>query len=131
LNEAYEGEFILHILFILLWIIYPVVVFYGLSYLMNRFNFQEKVPFKIKVIDIATLFLFVGLHGLSELAFQQSILPYFLMSILLLGICVAAFQAYFLEEIKWPRFFKMFWRLTFMITCVVYLVMIIFAFIKM
>ncbi|HAP6085676.1 TPA: DUF3397 domain-containing protein, partial [Enterococcus faecium] len=49
----------------------------------------------------------------------------FFISVLLMGICIAVFQAYYYEEIIYPRYFKMTWRLVFLLTIVLYAVLII------
>jgi hypothetical protein len=110
-------------LILIFWIIYPVFAIFASSFLVGRFSLKQR--FKIKAVDIALPLLFIGLHALSVIAFGESIALYFLISVFLLAISVAGFQAYFYEEISYPRFAKMFWRLAFLITMLTYLVLII------
>lgn len=70
-------------------------------------------------------FLFLGLNELSKDSYNQSIVPYLIISVLLLGICVALFQAYYYGEILYGRYFKMFWRLTFLLTLLLYVLLIL------
>ncbi|NTR79822.1 DUF3397 domain-containing protein, partial [Enterococcus faecium] len=65
------------------------------------------------------------MHALSRNTATISILPFFFISVLLLGICIAIFQAYYYEEIIYSRYFKMTWRLVFLLTIVLYAVLII------
>lgn len=62
---------------------------------------------------MAIPFLWGGMHALSRNTATISILPFFFISVLLLGICIAIFQAYYYEEIIYSRYFKMTWRLVF------------------
>ncbi|SJZ40766.1 Protein of unknown function [Pilibacter termitis] len=117
------------ILILLFWIIFPFMVFIASSFLVEKFHLKKR--FKIKPVDIALPLLFIGIHGLSAFTYQASIVPYFLISILLLGISVAFFQAYFYEEIVYPRFIKMFWRLSFLMILLVYVFLIIASVVNM
>ncbi|MGC6767213.1 DUF3397 domain-containing protein [Enterococcus sp. LJL128] len=107
----------------LLWYVFPVAVLFAVNYLISRLSLAE--TYKIKAPDIAIPFLLIGLHVLSKDTYGQSIIPYMLISILLLGICVAVFQAYYYGELIYGRFFKMFWRLNFLLILVVYVLMIL------
>ncbi len=96
---------------ILFWYIYPVIVLFGCQFLVKLFSLNRR--FKIKAPDLAIPFLWGGMHALSRNTATISILPFFFISVLLLGICIAIFQAYYYEEIIYSRYFKMTWRLVF------------------
>ena len=91
----------------------------------SRVHFFPNERWKIKAPDLAIPFLFIGIHELSKDSYDESIMPYFVISILLLGVAVALFQAYYYGEILYRRYFKMFWRLTFLLTFVLYVLLIL------
>jgi hypothetical protein len=90
---------------------------------IKKFKFDRKI--KANASDIAIPFLFVGLHALSKNAFSESILPYFLISVFLLGMGIAGFMAYIYGEIDYKKFLKLFWRMTFVMTFFLYFILII------
>ncbi|MDT2596822.1 DUF3397 domain-containing protein [Enterococcus dongliensis] len=108
---------------LLLWYIFPIIVFLGSDYIVTIFKLKQR--FNLKTPDITVPFLIVGMHEISKSISTFSILPYFLLTILLLGIGVVVFQAYRYRDIMYGRFFKMFWRLTFLLAVLIYLVLII------
>lgn len=108
---------------LLLWYIFPIIVFLASDYIVTTFKLKQR--FNLKTPDITIPFLIVGMHEISKSISTFSILPYFLLTILLLGISVVVFQAYRYREIMYGRFFKMFWRLTFLLSFFVYFILII------
>jgi len=108
---------------LILWYIFPVIVFFASDYIVNLFKLKQR--FNIKTPDITVPFLIVGMHEISKSFSTFSILPYFLLTILLLGIGVVVFQAYRYREIMYGRFFKMFWRMTFLLSILMYFLLII------
>jgi len=109
----------------LFWYIFPVIVLFASKLCISVFSLNKR--FRLKATDIAVPFLLFGIHQLSTLSFQFSIFPYFLITLLLLGIALAIFQAYFFEEIVYRRFFKMYWRSVFLFALVLYIILIIFS----
>lgn len=107
----------------LLWYVFPVAVLFAANFIISRLALAER--YKIKSPDISIPFLLIGLHVLSKDTYNQSIIPYMFISILLLGICVALFQAYYYGELIYGRFFKMFWRLNFLLVLLVYAFLIL------
>lgn len=108
---------------LLLWYIFPIIVFLASDYIVTTFKLKQR--FNLKTPDITIPFLIVGMHEISKSISTFSILPYFLLTILLLGISVVVFQAYRYREIMYGRFFKVFWRLTFLLSFLVYFILII------
>ena len=108
---------------LLLWYIFPIIVFLASDYIVTTFKLKQR--FNLKTPDITVPFLIVGMHEISKSISTFSILPYFLLSILLLGISVVVFQAYRYREIMYGRFFKMFLCLTFLLSVLVYFILII------
>ncbi|MGX7244085.1 DUF3397 domain-containing protein [Enterococcus quebecensis] len=107
----------------LFWYVFPVIVLFACNFIISTFSLTER--FKVKAPDISIPFLFIGLNELSKDSYGQSIVPYMVISVLLLGICVAVFQAYYYGEILYGRYFKMFWRLVFLFSLVLYAVLIL------
>ncbi|MBP2098346.1 hypothetical protein J2Z52_001158 [Enterococcus rivorum] len=107
----------------LFWYVFPIVVLFACNFIISTFSLTER--YKVKSPDIAIPFLLLGLNELSKNTYEQSIVPYLIISILLLGIGVAVFQAYYYGEIIYGRYFKMFWRLVFLISMILYVVLIL------
>lgn len=107
------------------WYIFPVILLFACDFIVNTLGLTKR--FKIKMPDLAVPFLLLGIHEISRHMSSFSILPYYLLSITLLGIGIVLFQAYHFREITYGRFFKMFWRMTFLLTLLLYLIMIIIS----
>ncbi len=88
----------------LFWYIFPVIVLFASKLCISVFSLNKR--FRLKATDIAVPFLLFGIHQLSTLSFQFSIFPYFLITLLLLGIALAIFQAYFLKRLCIVDFLK-------------------------
>jgi hypothetical protein len=113
-----------HSIIRIFWYFFPIIVLFACNFLVSTFSLKQR--FKIKAPDISIPFLFLGLHVLSKDSYNQSIVPYVIISVLLLGIGVALFQAYYYGEILYGRYFKMFWRVTFLLTLLLYVLLILF-----
>ncbi|MBO0470772.1 DUF3397 domain-containing protein [Enterococcus sp. DIV0242_7C1] len=107
----------------LFWYVFPVIVLFACNFIISTFSLTER--YKVKAPDISIPFLFIGLNELSKDSYGQSIVPYMIISVLLLGICVAVFQAYYYGEILYGRYFKMFWRLVFLLSLILYALLIL------
>ncbi|MFC0233387.1 DUF3397 domain-containing protein [Vagococcus entomophilus] len=115
---------------VVFWYIFPILLLFASSYIVTTFSLDTR--FKVKAVDIATPFLLVGIHELSKVAFKHSVLPYILLTILLLGIIIAIVHAYYYHELNYRRYFKMYARFVFLLTFILYVVLIglsFFAFI--
>lgn len=107
----------------LFWYVFPIVVLFACNFIISTFSLTER--YKVKAPDITIPFLLLGLNELSKNTYEKSIVPYLIISILLLGIGVAVFQAYYYGEIMYSRYFKMFWRLVFLLSMILYIVLIL------
>ncbi|MFV0559652.1 MAG: DUF3397 domain-containing protein [Enterococcus sp.] len=107
----------------LFWYIFPGIVLFACQFLVKLLALDRH--FKIKAPDLAIPFLWCGMHVLSKDTSNISAVPFMLISVLLLGICVAVFHAYYYEEIIYSRYIKMTWRLVFLLTMVAYIALII------
>lgn len=105
------------------WLIYPILLaLLGRMVLLIPF-FKKR---QIKVVDVMVPFLFIGLHYLSVMLYQNSLIPYMLLSMMLMGMIITIGQAYFFQYIDYKKFFKMYWRLIFVFQIISYLVLILF-----
>lgn len=110
---------------IIFWYLFPIVLLFASNFVISTLSLFDR--FKIKSPDLATPFLLVGLNALSKDVYNESVVPYILISIFLLGIAVAFLQARRFGEIRYRRYFKMFWRLVFLVTLVVYVLVVILS----
>jgi hypothetical protein len=110
---------------LIFWYIFPIILLIASKFIIRLFALNRK--FKLKTPDLVVPFLFLGIHTVSLSLGMQSILPFFFLTILLLGIVVTIFQIVQFREIVYPRFFKMFWRLTFLLVMAVYFLLDIFS----
>lgn len=110
---------------LIFWYVFPLVVIFLMRLLVSLFSLDRR--FSIKTPDLAVPFLLFGIHRLSFLIFKESLFPYLVITLSLLGIGIAFFQAYFYEEIEFPRFFKMYWRSVFLFALVVHVSLIVLS----
>ena len=108
---------------VLFWYFFPAIVLFGCNFLVKLFSLDRR--FKIKAPDLAVPFLWGGMHALSRNMATFSFLPFFMISMLLMAICIAVFQAYYYDEIIYSRYLKMTWRLAFLLTIVFYGLLIV------
>ena len=108
---------------VLFWYIFPAIVLFGCNFLVKLFSLDRR--FKIKAPDLAVPFLWGGMHALSRNMATFSFLPFFMISMLLMAICIAVFQAYYYDEIIYSRYLKMTRRLAFLLTIVFYGLLIV------
>ncbi|HCM89334.1 MULTISPECIES: DUF3397 domain-containing protein [Vagococcus] len=105
------------------WYIFPLILLFGSSFLVKKTSLEKK--YGVKSPDIATPFLLIGIHYLSKKTFDESFLPYTLLIVLLVSMLIAVFQAYQYKEIKYKRYLKMVWRIIFLITLLIYFLLIL------
>ncbi|MBF8807677.1 MAG: DUF3397 domain-containing protein [Enterococcus lacertideformus] len=108
---------------VLFWYVFPAIVLFGCNFLVRLFSLDRR--FKIKAPDLAVPFLWGGMHALSRSSTMVSFLPFFMISLLLMAICIAVFQAYYYDEIIYSRYLKMTWRLAFLLTSAFYFILIV------
>ncbi|MGX7198912.1 DUF3397 domain-containing protein [Enterococcus nangangensis] len=105
------------------WYIFPVLVLLATRYLVTSVPGLKRSP--VKSVDLATFFLVIGLAELSKLTYGHSIFPFWLIGVALIGIGIAVFFGFYYGELEYPRFFKMFWRIVFLMTIFLYGALII------
>lgn len=108
----------------LFWYVFPIILFLACNFIIQSFSLGKK--YKIKTPDLATIPLFMGIHSISLDTFRVSAMPYLMILIFILGVAVAVGQGRYYGDIQYKRYFKMFWRIVFLLTFLLYLIMIIF-----
>lgn len=108
---------------LLFWYLFPIIALFGAQFIVTFFQLKRK--FNLKAPDIATFFLIFGFHQLSLEVLGTTLLAYYFMSIILLAIGLAFVHAYFFDEINYQRFFKMYWRMVFLFTLFIYILLVI------
>ncbi|MHC5269038.1 DUF3397 domain-containing protein [Enterococcus sp. LJL98] len=110
---------------LLFWYFSPIFILFSAQFATSVFSLKKR--FGLRSPDIAVPFLFLAIHRLSFLTFKESLFPYFLITLCLLGIGLAFFQSYFYEELDYPRYFKMYWRSVFLFSILTQVVLIIMS----
>ncbi|MDT1939190.1 MULTISPECIES: DUF3397 domain-containing protein [Carnobacterium] len=106
----------------------PIFLLWGLGKLIHKGLLVLK--WNLKAPDLLVPFLFVGIHILSRLSFNQSWLPYFTIFILAIGIVILMMLAVKKGEILYSQFFKLFWRFTFISSFILYYVLVVIDLVK-
>lgn len=107
------------------WYLFPVISFFAAKVVTSVLSLKKR--YAIKALDLTVPLIFYSIHQVSLLTFNESIFPYFLITICLLGIGLAFFQAYFYEEIIYKRYFKMFWRSVFLFSLLTHFIIVLLS----
>ena len=107
------------------WYLFPIISFFAAKVVTSILSLRKR--YAIKALDLTVPLIFYSIHQVSVLTFNESIFPYFLITICLLGIGLAFFQAYFYEEIIYKRYFKMFWRSVFLFSLLTHFIIVILS----
>ena len=102
----------------LFWYVFPIILFLACNFIIQSLSLTQK--YKLKTPDLATLPLLMGIHGLSIDTFGISAVAYFLILVFLIGVAVAIGHARYYGDIQYRRYFKMFWRIVFLVTIILY-----------
>ena len=105
------------------WYIFPILVIIACSIVVKQFRLDDK--YGMKAADFATPFFFIGIHFVSKGTLGSSFLAYVFLMIFLIGMIVAVMLAYQFQEISYKRYFKILWRVAFLVTLMIYFVLII------
>ena len=108
---------------VLFWYIFPAIVLFGCNFLVKLFSLDRR--FKLKLLILLSLFCGEACMLYHVIWPLFSFLPFFMISMLLMAICIAVFQAYYYDEIIYSRYLKMTWRLAFLLTIVFYGLLIV------
>ncbi|MGY3704381.1 hypothetical protein BW731_08775 [Vagococcus martis] len=105
------------------WYLFPVIVIIASNLLVKKTHLDKK--YGVKAPDIATPFFFVGIHFVSKGTLGDSFLAYVFLMIFFIGMLIAVMLAYQFHEINFKRYFKVLWRMTFLVTLMIYIILIL------
>lgn len=108
--------------------IYPVVVFILLVFVFKFFRLRTLTHRKLKIPDIFTLFLILGLQAFSKQLASISIMPYYLLIISGLAVVLLLLDLFYYQRFSYRSFLKLWWRVTFIITLLMYVGFLIVIF---
>ncbi|AQP54414.1 hypothetical protein CBF34_02050 [Vagococcus penaei] len=109
--------------FTLLWYIIPIALFILFKHFGKKYQIERK--YGIRTPDLVTPFLLLSVHYISLNSLDESFFPYVTLMLLLIAMLVGVFQVYQFKELNLKKFLKMFWRITFLISFFLYLVLMI------
>lgn len=116
-------SFIYFLLLLILFLV-PFVVIYFHQHINLRLS-QADLPFKTP--DVLNIYLIVAIHFFSRIAFGTTWLTSFTLIISLIGLGMVAYLLYKKKTIVYTRFFKVWWRIVFLVAFVFYLISAIAA----
>lgn len=106
--------------------IYPILLFILIPLLFKFFKIRQFST--INVPDIVTVFLIFGLHLFSRQVTHISILPYVLMLISIIALVLLFLDLFYNRHFEARHFLHFFWRITFFVTLLLYILMVIIIF---
>ncbi|WEV60510.1 DUF3397 domain-containing protein [Streptococcaceae bacterium ESL0729] len=109
-------------------LLYPLLIIFILNYLFKFFKIRKYIG--IRVPDIATLFLILGIYLFSLKLTTTSMLPYFIIMMSGLGIVILLVDLFYVRKFDRSNFFKLFWRLAFLASFIMYYMMAILSLLK-
>lgn len=105
---------------------YPILLFILVPLLFKFFKIRQFSS--INVPDVMTFFLIFGLHLFSRQITHVSILPYFLMLVSILALVLLLLDLFYNRHFEAKHFLHLFWRITFFITLLLYILMVVIIF---
>ena len=99
--------------------LYPLIVFIALVFIFKFFRLRHLTNRKLKIPDVFTIFLILGMQIFSKNV--TSIISGLALVLLLLDLL-------YYKQFTYRRFLKLWWRLTFFITLIIYLILIVITF---
>ncbi|AVK63263.1 DUF3397 domain-containing protein [Lactobacillus sp. CBA3606] len=100
------------------------MILMGLKRLLGR-----HWPVGLLIIDFWCPFLIIFTHFLTMQAMADSIVPYEIISLMILGIGLTVLEVIQRGEILYGRFFRLYWRASDLVVILVYGLALIFQFI--
>lgn len=104
-----------------------------ISFFLFRYLLEYKIVRRlihVKPVDLMVPVLLYSVAQLSKELFEFSFFAYFIVSLLIVGILLLLFLAKKNGEIIYRKFFKMYWRMNFLITFAVYFVVMVMYLLK-
>ena len=108
--------------------LYPLIVFIALVFIFKFFRLRHSTNRKLKIPDVFTIFLILGMQIFSKNVTSISIIPYYLLIISGLALVLLLLDLLYYKQFTYRRFLKLWWRLTFFITLIIYLILIVITF---
>jgi len=93
------------------------IVFWGLKRV-----FKRRWPKTLLLIDFWSPLLIIFTHYLTLQATESSIVPYEMLSLMIMGIGLTLLEVLQRGEILYGRFFRLYWRATDLVTILVYVI---------
>ncbi|MCL2113196.1 MAG: DUF3397 domain-containing protein [Streptococcaceae bacterium] len=109
--------------------LYPLIVFIALVFIFKFFKLRHITNRKLKIPDVFTIFLILGMQIFSKNATSISVLPYYLLIISGLALVLLLLDLFYYKHFTYRRFLKLWWRITFFITFIIYIGVIVMVFV--
>lgn len=110
--------------------LYPILIFILLVFVFKFFRLRALPNRQLKIPDIFTLFLILGLQTFSSRLTSISILPYYLLVISGLALVLLLLDLFYYHRFSYRGFLKLWWRVTFIITLLMYVGFLVVIFLK-
>ncbi|OOL81133.1 hypothetical protein BWX42_04660 [Dolosigranulum pigrum] len=111
-----------HIFYLLLLILLFLTPFIVLYYHRWLNNWLKVSGLKLKTPDLITIFLFFTIYLFSSIAFGTSVFLIFIVVVALSAIGLITYYLRNEQMIEYVRFLRVWWRLTFLIGMVFYII---------
>ncbi|GEK89893.1 Protein of unknown function [Alkalibacterium putridalgicola] len=105
--------------------ILPLLGFYSVPFITLLFSRWINKQFKllrlsVKVVDLIIPYMLLLLFAMSQLYFPVNLIPYIILIISVLGIILATYFTFYRKELKLYLFFRIWWRIVFIICLIFY-----------
>ena len=107
-------------------VLYPIILLILMPLLFKFFRIRTFSS--INIPDVMTFFLIVGLHYFSRKLAHISIIPYFSLLVSVLALILLLLDLFYYRYFSAKQFIHLFWRLTFFITLILYMCMVVIVF---
>ena len=107
-------------------VLYPIILLILMPLLFKFFRIRTFS--NINIPDVMTFFLIVGLHYFSRKLAHISIIPYFSLLVSVLALILLLLDLFYYRYFFFFLFVHIFWRLTFFITLILYICMVVIVF---
>lgn len=105
--------------------LYPFIILGGLVFIFKFFRLRQLTHHKLRIPDVFTFFLILGLTFFSRKLTEISILPYCLLILSGLALILLLLDLFYYKAFDYHRFLKLWWRISFIIIFLIYLAFII------
>ncbi len=110
--------------------LYPLITWLILVFAFKFLRIRHLTHRKLLIPDVYILFLIYGLHLFSEQLTAVNILPYYFLIISVLALILLLLDLFYYKAFSYKRFFKLFWRITFVTTLALYIAMIVMIYLR-